>query len=213
MTTKKILYVGIDPPQALPFVEFTHCPLISTHPLPMPQEISEQLAAVTHLILTSKSSVNYLEAKKFSALETIYAVGQATGKCAQDHFGKKALIAEVETAEGVVALLKRFPPPTGAVVCWPHAARARSVITDYAQTQPWKFHACTLYETLLVSPKSLPYLEDFDSIFFTSPSTVDAFLMAYGALPANKEFLTIGPVTEAHLQKQQASRAPKVCHS
>lgn len=201
MTTKKILYVGIDPPHDIPHVEFTHCPLISTRALPITPEISEQLALVTHLILTSKSAVNYLDAKSFPALKTIYAVGQATGKCAYDRFGIQPLIAANETAEGIVALLKNFPPPTEACVFWPHATKARPVIADYANMQPWKFLDCLLYETRFIAPNPLPDLTNFDSIFFTSPSTIDAFLAAYGAFPPNKEFLTIGPVTEAHLQK------------
>ena len=44
-------------------------------------------------------------------------------------------------------------------------------------------------------------LNHFKRIVFTSPSTIDNFIQLYGKLPENVEFITRGPVTQAHLDE------------
>ena len=44
-------------------------------------------------------------------------------------------------------------------------------------------------------------LNHFKRIVFTSPSTIDNFIKLYGKLPENTEFITRGPITQAHLEE------------
>ncbi len=44
-------------------------------------------------------------------------------------------------------------------------------------------------------------LNHFKRIVFTSPSTIDNFIKLYGKLPEHVEFITRGPITQAHLEK------------
>ena len=44
-------------------------------------------------------------------------------------------------------------------------------------------------------------LDDVERIVFTSPSTIDNFMFLYGSLPAHKQFVTRGAVTEQHLKE------------
>jgi uroporphyrinogen-III synthase len=46
----------------------------------------------------------------------------------------------------------------------------------------------------------VPNLAAFDEIVFTSPSTIEAFLAIFGALPRDKILTPVGPVTEAALR-------------
>ena len=44
-------------------------------------------------------------------------------------------------------------------------------------------------------------INHFKRIIFTSPSTIDHFIELYGKLPEDTEFITRGPVTQAHLEE------------
>lgn len=198
--TKRSLYVGIDPPDQ----NFLHCPLITTCArLPPPELVKQIISATTALIFTSKSGVKYFK-EIFGTpthIKTFYAVGKATARCIEENFGIKAITAKYETAEGVVELLKTQSFTADDFILWPHAAGARSVISDYMRAAAIKHFSFVLYDTHFIRPDPLPPLEEVDEIFFSSPSTIDAFIAAYGSLPKDKVFRTIGPVTQAHLEE------------
>ena len=44
-------------------------------------------------------------------------------------------------------------------------------------------------------------LSQVDTIVFSSPSTIDNFIRLYGKLPTDKQLLTLGRITERHLQE------------
>lgn len=59
----------------------------------------------------------------------------------------------------------------------------------------------TVYNNNLPKNPRRVNLNHFKCIVFTSPSTIDNFIKLYGKLPENTEFITRGPVTQAHLEE------------
>lgn len=59
----------------------------------------------------------------------------------------------------------------------------------------------TVYNNELPKNPRRVNLNHFKRIVFTSPSTIDNFIKMYGKLPENTEFITRGPITQAHLEE------------
>ena len=59
----------------------------------------------------------------------------------------------------------------------------------------------TVYNNNLPKNPRRVNLNHFKRIVFTSPSTIDNFIKLYGKLPENTEFITRGPITQAHLEE------------
>lgn len=202
----RILYVGLNPANYKTDGELTHLPLIEIVPRPKNDpDIECTLAAFplyTHLIITSKSTLQilkeYVSLAEWKTKVTI-AIGQITAQHLEDSGIHPALVAQDETAEGLVAALKNIDL-SRAFVLWPHAALSRPLIANYLYEQFIPYAECILYDTKFIEPAHLPNLKQFNEIVFTSPSTVDAFIKAYDTLPTNKKLTPIGPVTGSHLQ-------------
>lgn len=114
-----------------------------------------------------------------------------------------SLLAEQETAEGVVNVMETIDL-RHANILWPHSAQSRPVISDWLKSRGVAHCSLPLYDTVANIPKHLPDLRGIDEIVFTSPSTVDAFLMAYGSLPKDKKLTSIGPITQMRLNLPHA---------
>ena len=59
----------------------------------------------------------------------------------------------------------------------------------------------TVYNNELPKNPRRVNLNHFKRIVFTSPSTIDNFIKLYGKLPENTQFITRGPITQAHLEE------------
>jgi uroporphyrinogen-III synthase len=154
----------------------------------------------THFLFTSRSAVKHwfsLSSVKSQVLAQVLAVGPGTAAALQER-GIEAIAATQATQEGMVELLKTMDLEN-AFIFWPRSALARPVIEDFLKKIKVPFYALDLYETKWQRPEPVPNLEDFDEIVFTSPTTVDAFLKIFGAIPKDKKLTPIGPVTEAAL--------------
>lgn len=190
----KALYLGPEYPlKAFPNRRIVHFPIIET----IPRECNlENWNAFTHLIFTSKTAVkmlaSLLRSKGISPFaigeKKVIVVGEATGAVAKA-FGANPLIAEEETAEGVVPLLNTSED---AHFFWPHAALARPVIKEALKKA--RLTSCILYDTIPLRT-SLPDLSDFQEILFSSPSTVSAFFALLPSPPAHLQLTPIGPLT------------------
>lgn len=209
----RILYLGLEVPQNLSHGSVIHCPLIAIAPRPSDdtdiQQAFQDFASYTHLVFTSKSAVSlfstYVKGYGFAIEDVqrkcLIAVGQGTAKRIRACGLAPTLIAKEETAEGLVALLAGCDLK-GAYLFWPHAALARPVLTDWLISQHIQHRACVFYDTVVQRPPCLPDLQPCNEIVFTSPSTVDAFLEVFGPIPYDKTLTCIGPITQAHLNKQ-----------
>ena len=193
----RALYLGIDPPQEQPGREITHYPIIRIQPYP---RVKLDVAKYTHLIFTSKNGVRCffdldLDFGDLQGKQWI-AVGKSTARLLKDW---DPLVATNETAEGVCQLLDGLDL-SGAQVLWLRSELSRPVISRYLSDRGVLFRDYPLYTTVSNHPDPRPDPEEFDEIFFTSPSTVDAYLELYEKFPVSTTKLSsIGPVTERHL--------------
>jgi uroporphyrinogen-III synthase len=212
--TKKILYVGLDYPSDLEG-EITHCPLIQITPRSCQNEAIfhslSQFSAYTHILITSKSTIpilkEYLPLFGYSQQDwrekKILAIGQKTAQALMKQSLIPTLIAKEETSEGMIEELRHFSFDPSSFLFWPHSSLSRLVIRNFFQTLPFRWQECSLYDTEPRLPQPLPKLDLFDEIIFTSPSTIDAFLQFFGALPQDKQLTPIGPITKQYLATKQ----------
>lgn len=183
--SKDTLYLGLRSPSHL----YHHFPIITIKPLPF-----EPVKGATHLIFTSRTAVQMY--KEHIQYEKILAVGKKT---AQELLPHSSLIAELEQAEGIIALLKKENLENAHVV-FPKSYHSREVISQWLREKNVRFTEIPLYtqeETSLNLPDTTP----FKRIHFTSPSTVNAFMSLYGKMPEHKEIVSIGPITSLALEK------------
>jgi uroporphyrinogen-III synthase len=206
---KKALYVGLELPKHLQGGHVDHCPLIEVKARdssdPAIGKVFGKLHEYTHLIFTSKSSVEilYSYARKYGYqinASTVFAVGRSTAAAVSSYSNVCTIVAEEETAEGVVAMLKRQDLES-ACVLWPHSALSRPLIADHLAARGIACDACVFYTTHTRRPENVVNLERYDEIIFTSPSTVNAFIEIFGSLPDDKLLTSIGPITKIRLEQ------------
>lgn len=213
---KKVLYLGLDPLRYQVEGEITHYPIIQIVPRladdPFIKQSIANFALYTHVIITSRSTVkilfDYLLLANYQKQDwlgkVVIALGRATSSQLLSYGITPQIIAQEETAEGIISELKQiYPSLRQPFFFWPHSALSRPILANYLKQQGFRFQECILYETKVSNCLPLPSLTLFDEIIFTSPSTVDAFLTIFGQLPANKKLTPIGPVTASYLSECQ----------
>ena len=206
---KTTIYLGTDPISFKTKNNIIHCPLIQIIPRNFEDaEIKSAMVDIplyTHIVFTSKNSVEVffqcLKYYKFSFEDIkdkqIISIGKATASKLQRE-GVSSLLAEEETQEGVVKLLA-LRDINKAYFFLPQSSRARSSILHFFILRGIRHQRCHLYDTTPKIPTLLPKIEEADEIVFTSPSTVDAFIQAYGSIPKDKKLTSIGPITQSKL--------------
>ena len=204
-----ILYLGLELPTHPENEHWVHHPLIKVLPR-SGESCSYEIFHThsqnyTHIIFTSKTAVKllskHLNPENVDA--AILAVGASTAEEAIKLGWPTPLSPRNETAEGLVDLLNTLDL-TNAFVLWPHSALSRPILYDYFQEKGISLHHPVLYDTITKTPDVLLDLQQFDAVFFTSPSTVDAFFEVYGRPPSHLELRSIGTVTETYLQSRLA---------
>jgi uroporphyrinogen-III synthase len=197
---KKGLYLGLDLPDHLK-EDFLHHPLIEIIPLSYPPV---DVDPFTHIVFTSKTCVrlfcaeNRLAENRLAGKKLV-AVGQMTAKALEKIGYPVDHIAEEETSEGVVALLKKLPLEDSNIL-WPHSLKSRSVITDFLESNNIRHTELPIYDTVTKRGVEKVDLCDYNALFFSSPSTVDAFLEIYGPIPENMKILSQGSITRDYIE-------------
>lgn len=209
---RQILYLGLEVPEHLSKEQVVHCPLIKIVARPKDDpaiiEAYTQFQDYTHVIFTSKSGVAiFMEYARHFGMTSqeiqskVYlSVGTQTAAALAAH-DIKSLVAEEETAEGVVTELRKLDL-SGASVLWPHSGLSRPIISTWLEQNHIRNCSVVLYDTI-ANLEKVPDLKACDEIVFTSPSTVDAFLKLFGTLPKDKTLTCIGPVTQAYLGEKR----------
>ncbi|MCP5469463.1 MAG: uroporphyrinogen-III synthase [Chlamydiales bacterium] len=183
---KNALYLGLDPSR---FGEkVTHYPIIEIVPRPK-EELEahfQHLEKCDTVIFTSRSAIPiYMEFARVK--RPCIVVGRATKELAWQNGLHVKACATLEQGEGVVQILEEER------YFFPHSSSARSVVQEKI-----KGYAFTLYDT--VPTKKRIDWTPYETLVFTSPSTVRAFVQLYGEIPKNKEIVSIGPITESELE-------------
>lgn len=87
------------------------------------------------------------------------------------------------------------------LVFYPHSSLSPEDIPLALQELGFNVISAVVYNNDLPKNSRRVNLNHFKRIVFTSPSTIDNFIKLYGKLPENTEFITRGPITQAHLEE------------
>lgn len=87
------------------------------------------------------------------------------------------------------------------LVFYPHSSLSPEDIPLALQELGFDVLSAIVYNNELPKNPRRVNLNHFKRIVFTSPSTIDNFIKLYGKLPENTEFITRGPITQAHLEE------------
>lgn len=201
-TRPRVLFLGLETPPDDSFHKWLPFPIIQTAARPFHelQGLLEKLPLATHLIFGSKHAVEYFSKLTNHPFENkvCIAVGPATAQKLRQLGARTILIAKKIQTEGIIDLLSQLDL-SEAFICWPHSALSRPLLKDTLHAWNIPFFDCILYDTLPHKPGELP--EQFDSLYFTSSSTVEAFLQLYGEFPPGKKLIGIGEITRLTLAK------------
>lgn len=207
---KRVLYLGLEVPDEWAKAhDVTHLPLIRVVPRsksdPSIQEALEDLNDCTHVLFTSKTAVDIFFDYATENLNGISfaAVGAKTAARIESRGYTPSIIAKNETAEGLVAALSEHHL-SDAYIFWPHSALSRPILKDWMDQQKIRNRTTIFYDTEPCFPPILPNLEAFDEIVFTSPSTVDAYILHFKLLPKDNIINCIGPITLQYLQHRSS---------
>ena len=198
-TRKRILYLGTDPSRFSWAGTIVHYPVIKIIPrkAPLPD-----LTPFTHLIFTSKNAVQcFFDLGGTTEGKHVIAVGSVTA-C---HL-PGALVAKEETQEGIIALLEKLDL-SGAHLLLPRSSQSRPALENYLVKRQISHCLLDLYDPVPHRPGESPSLEEVDAIVFTSPSTIKGFLEIFGAIPAGKEIVTQGAISDQFLKSLYKSPA------
>ena len=86
-------------------------------------------------------------------------------------------------------------------VFYPHSSLSSDAIPLALQELGFNVMSVVAYNNVLPKHVRRVNLNHFKRIVFTSSSTIDNFIKLYGKLPENTEFITRGPITQAHLEE------------
>ncbi len=202
---QKVLYLGTDPENYQHIEGLVHYPIIKTVPLEVPSHLLDDFPDYTHILFTSKNAVAiFFQAFKGSLeKKQIVAIGKSTAAKLEQEGHTLHLVASQESQEGVIDLL-RTQDLSDAYIFYPRSSLARKNLENFMIQRGIRHQICDLYTTVFQKPEPLPDLAQFDEIIFTSPSTVKAFLTAFGFIPQDKKLICIGPITEKELKKALA---------
>jgi len=193
---KKTVYLGLDPQNHPKRNYLTHFPLLKIEPLPLSKELQDNWMSFTVLLVTSQTTAKWIVSKNLDVKHLkIICVGPYTAKIFQDG-GICPHIAKEYQAEGVIDLLPLFRKEK---ILYLHSLKARVNIKNYLVRERFDFCALPIYDSLGSYVKPPFALEEFDEFFFTSPSTVEAFMQVFKKLPEGKILRALGPITKEAL--------------
>ncbi|MGO9558117.1 MAG: uroporphyrinogen-III C-methyltransferase [Acidimicrobiales bacterium] len=126
----------------------------------------------------------------------VAAVGAATAAALREHGIVTDLVAEVAVAEGLARAFDPAPPG-GASVLLPQAAGARDVLAAGLTALGYRVETVEAYRTIHPALDELTagLVDGADAITFSSSSTVEGYLAAFGLGAVPPVVASIGPVT------------------
>lgn len=227
MTT---LFTGIIPDsiealQARYGADILCTPLIEMVPVaddaPLREAIS-RIASYRYLVFTSRHAVSFFFGTACPTLFERYGLKDAIHVSSSDSCLRILSIGTTTSLElkgnGITGFEQPENDNSYGVIDWfarqprgrvliPRSSLALDIIPDGLRRLGFEVDTVTAYVNRMPSSPQQVDLGLINRIVFTSPSTIDNFIRLYGALPADKEFVARGPVTEQHLQtiiKQQS---------
>ncbi|MBM3663123.1 MAG: uroporphyrinogen-III C-methyltransferase [Actinobacteria bacterium] len=181
-------------------------PVISiTDPLDDGAALDAALADVGRydwLVLTSPNGAQRVWDRLSDARQlvgvAVAAIGPGTARVLADRGIVADLVPERFVAE---SLLEAFPAPPagGGRILLARAAEARDVLPDGLRAAGWDVDVVPAYRTVAAEhdPAVLDAVRSADVVTFTSSSTVDRFVAAFGIESVPPVVACIGPITAA----------------
>lgn len=203
---KTILYTGLTSHHRTD-ARVIHCPLIETVPRPHDSpdilHALSQLPKVTHLIMTSKTAASCFFALDPQSIhdKTILSVGKSTTNYLKSLSPTTILTASNECQEGIIEMFEQLPDPHPCFF-WGHSSLSRLTLSDFLKQKQLPLIECILYDTVYKAPEKPICLDEIDEIFFSSPSTVEAFCLFFGPLPKDKILNAQGAITALAIKQK-----------
>ncbi len=200
----RTLYTGSQCPDP----NFIWTPLIKLTPAKDSTALADaalKIATYRYVIFTSRYAARYWSeavGEDFHIPETtkVVAIGETTENELTDLGIRVDMRPDTDDSYGIIRLMERQERGT---VLIPRSDKALPIIPDGLRALGYDVTTIVAYENKVNHTARRVNMDDVETIIFTSPSTIDAFVELYGTIPEGKNIVCRGRVTEAHLKTQE----------
>lgn len=192
-TVQRTLYTGLVSPNP----DYIHTPLIEIEPVSYADPSTE---SYDYLLFTSRYAVKCWTG---GFCGRIVSIGPSTTQALKEAGAVKVEQTEQDDSYGVIDFFSR--QPSGRVLI-PRSSLALNIIPDGLRQLGFVVTTLTVYNNVYPHHVRRVNLANIQRVVFTSPSTIDNFIMTYGCLPAHIEYVTRGSITAQHLKSRQNER-------
>ncbi len=206
---KTYLHCGTHPQLYTHLGKIVSLPLIEIHPVIFNEDQKKHLLKFWQecqwVLLTSRYAtecfVKAMAAMNIDLSQRKFAlIGQATARKAKELGLVPQLIAEDETAQGLLDALVRNGDVKGKNFLFPRSSLPNPFLKNELERRGAKVNEVTVYENIKPPKQLLPDVA-LDGVIFTSPSTVRNFLADYATISSSWKILAKGPVTAQTLKE------------
>ena len=115
-----------------------------------------------------------------------------------EHYRKAAILHQKNKENGVYHSEEELQEHRPTIL-YPQSNLSNNTIAEELYKAGYDVETISVYVNKMPKHPRRVNLNHFKRIVFTSPSTIDNFIHLYGKLPEGVEFITRGPITQAHL--------------
>ena len=192
-TVKRTLYTGLvcnNP-------DYIHTPLIEIEPVDF---TIPDLSGYDYLLFTSRYAVSafFKSHKQTAQTPTIVSIGPTTTAALRETGVSQVSQVSEDNSYGVLDYFKT--QPRGRVLI-PRSDIALPIIPDGLREVGFSVDTLTVYHNRYPRHVRRVNLLNIQRVIFTSPSTIDNFILTYDNLPDHIEYVCRGPITRNHLKK------------
>ena len=207
-----ILYTGTNPQKYSALENVLHFPMIEITPVTMElhklQALVDKLHKYDFIMFTSRYAVKYFfepfeqyDYKDFDLKKRkMIVIGKDTAEELKRHHYKPALVANVETSEGLYADIKKHFKVKDKRFLFPRSSVSNPYLKKNLEKAGARVDELVVYENNKPPKKSLP-ADGVNKVLFTSPSTVENFLKDYTKIPEGWKILSKGTRTQKALEE------------
>jgi uroporphyrinogen III methyltransferase/synthase len=203
---KKVLFTGTNPERYRGLGEITKNTMIDLKPK-VKRITAASLKRFNCVIFTSSHGVKYFFEALYSgkadarALQgkKVFSVGAVTSAEILKYGIKPDIQAAFESAEGLLkAISGKSKGRLNALL--PCSALSHDTLADGLKKLGHSARKLPVYGNTLPGDVQKLDISEFDTLVFTSPSTVKNFVKVYGGIPEGKQIVTTGDVTKKAVQ-------------
>ncbi len=210
------LHCGTHPDMYGHLGKILHWPMIDIKPTSMSEaqqkDLLKSFESADIVVFTSCYAVEHFfrviekpghidfSSPKSQCVPVFFAViGRRTQECLQKYNIQAAVVAQEETAQGLLKAMTQNWDLKGKRILFPRSSLPNPFLKDALTALGALVTEITIYENTKPAKRDLP-LVNIEGVIFTSPSTVQNFLTDYGTIPASWAIMAKGPVTLKTLQ-------------